>query len=78
MKNYLLLGLAAGSLLMGISAQSKAEEFRVYIGPGYNYDRHYYYDNDRSYYRHYNHSRAYYWHRWHRGHRYHYHNDWDD
>jgi hypothetical protein len=63
MKRYLLLGLAAFGLMALAPTESKADGVRVYVNPGYQQDRAYYYDGYG--YRHYR------WHRWHRWHRYH-------
>jgi hypothetical protein len=53
--------------------ESKADDgFRVYVNPGYQQDRPYYYGDDR--YRYYRHADEYRWHRWHR---YHYDRDYD-
>jgi hypothetical protein len=43
MKRYILLGLAAASLFALAPRESKAAEFRVYVDPGYQQDKPYYY-----------------------------------
>jgi hypothetical protein len=71
MKRYILFGLATVLLFALAPADSKADEFRVYVDPGY--QRPYYYRDD-SYYRHHRHADEYYWRRWHR---HHHHYDYD-
>jgi hypothetical protein len=71
MKRYILLWLTAVSLFALMPADSKADEFRVYVDPGN--DRTYYRD-DGWYYRHHRHADEYYWRRWHR---HHHHHDYD-
>jgi len=72
MKRYFLLGLAALGLIALAPSESKAAEgFSIYVGPGYQQYRPYYYDSWR--YRHYRHADEYRWHRWH--HRHHYYRD---
>ena len=53
MKRYFLLGLAALGLIALAPTESKADDgFRVYVSPGYQEYRHYYYGDDRyRYYR---------------------------
>jgi hypothetical protein len=68
MKRYTLLGLAAASLFALALPESKADDFRVYVDPGYQHARPYYYREDYPHYRNYRHSDEYYWHRWHRHH----------
>jgi hypothetical protein len=68
MKRYILLGLATVSLLALPSRESKADDFRVYVDPGYQPDTPYYYREHYRHYRHYRHADEYYWHRWHRRH----------
>ena len=65
MKRYLLLALAAASLFALAPGKLKANEFRVYVDPGYQQDGPYYY-------RHYGDSDEYYGHRWHGYHHYNY------
>jgi hypothetical protein len=65
MKRYFLLGLAALGLIALAPTESKGDDgFRVYVNPGYQQDRPYYYGDDR--YRYYLHADEYRWHRWHR------------
>jgi hypothetical protein len=54
MKRYFLLGLAALGLIALAPTESKADDgFRVYVNPGYQQVRPYYYGDDRyRYYRH--------------------------
>jgi hypothetical protein len=67
MKRYFLLGLAAFGLISVTPTESKADDgFRIYVNPGYQQYRPYYYDRDRYYHR---------WHRYH--HRHHYDRDYD-
>ena len=66
MKTYILLGLAAASLFALAPRESKAAEFRVYVEPGYQQDKPYYYREYYRHYGHYRHSDELYWHRWHR------------
>jgi hypothetical protein len=73
MKRYILLGLATVSVFALAPTESKADEFRVYVDPGYQQERPYYYRDGHRYYRHYRHSDEYNWHRWHRYH----HHDYD-
>ena len=77
MKRYFLLGLAALWLMSLAPTESKADDgFRVYVNPGYQQDRPYYYGDDR--YRYYHHAGEYRWHRWYRyHHRHHYDRDYD-
>ena len=71
MKRYFLLGLAALGLIALVPTGSKADDgFRVYVNPGYQQDRPYYYRDDR--YRYYHHADEYRWQRWHRYHHRHY------
>jgi hypothetical protein len=68
MRRFLLLGLTALGLFAVAPIQSKADDgFRIYVGPGYQQYRPYYYGEDSWRYRHYR------WHRWH--HRHYYHRD---
>jgi len=47
MKRYFLLGLAALGLIALVPTGSKADDgFRVYVDPGYQQDRPYYYGDD--------------------------------
>jgi hypothetical protein len=72
MKRYFLLGMAAFGLIASAPTDSKADDgFRIYVNPGHQQYRPFYYDNDR--YRSYRHADEYRWHRWHRyHHRHHY------
>ncbi len=63
MKRYFLLGLAALGLIALAPIESKADDgFRVYVSPGYQEYRPYYYGDDR--YRYYHHADEYRWHQW--------------
>jgi hypothetical protein len=74
MKRYFLLGLAAFGLMAFAPTESKADDgLRVYVNPGYQPDRPYYYRDDR--YRYYRHAYEYRWHWYH--HRHHYDRDYD-
>jgi hypothetical protein len=74
MKRYFLLGLATFGLIASAPTDSKADDgFRIYINPGYQQDRPFYYDR----YRYYRHADEYRWHRWHRWHRYHHRHHYD-
>ena len=57
----MLLGLAAASLFGLAPGELKADEFRVYVDPGYQQDRPYY----CRHYGYYRDSDEYYGHRWH-------------
>ncbi len=71
MKRYFVLGLAAFGLMALAPTESKADDgFRVYVNPGYQQVRPYYYGDDR--YRYYHRADEYRWHRWHRYHHRHY------
>jgi hypothetical protein len=76
MKGYFLLGLATLGLFAFTPSESKADEgFRVYVDPGYQQYRPYYYGEDR--YRYYRHADEYRWHQWQRWHRYHHRHHYD-
>jgi hypothetical protein len=76
MKRYFLLGLTALGLIALAPTQSKADDgFRVYVDPGYQQYRPYYYGDDR--YRYYHHVDEYRWHQWQRWHRYHHRHHYD-
>ena len=69
-----ILGLAALGLVALAPTVSKADGgFRIYIDPGYQQYRPYYYREDSRRDRHYRHPDEYQWHRWH--HRYYYDRD---
>ena len=71
MKRYFLFGLAALGLIALAPTESKADDgFRVYVNPGYQQDRPYYYGDDR--YRYYRHADEYRWQRWLRSDHWHY------
>jgi hypothetical protein len=71
-----LLGLATLGLFAFTPVESKADEgFRVYVNPGYQDYRPYFYGDDR--YRYYHHADEYRWHQWQRRHRHHYDRDGD-
>ena len=76
MKRFFLAGLVALGLIALAPSQSKADDgFRIYIGPGDQQYRPYYYGEDSWRYRRYRHADEYRWHRWH--HRHYYHRDYD-
>jgi hypothetical protein len=77
MKEYFLLGLTAFGLLAVAPSEAKADDgFRVYVNPGYQQDRPYYYDRGGD--RHYRHADEDRWYRWHRYHYRHHYNRDDD
>jgi hypothetical protein len=77
MKRFFLVGLTAAlALFAWAPTQSKADEgFRVYVDPGYQEYRPYYYGEDSWRYRRYRRAEEYRWRRWH--HRHHYYRDYD-
>jgi hypothetical protein len=69
MERYFLLGLAALGMVALTPTESKADDgFRVYVNPGFQQVRPYYYGDDR--YRYYHHADEYRWHRYQPRHHY--------
>jgi hypothetical protein len=79
MKKCILLGLVAFSILALAPTKSSADDFRVYVDPGYEgygpyYDRDDYWDHHHH---HWNEDDWYRWRRWHRHHHHHHDDDWE-